>query len=148
MSGALYTCDLCGFQSEDRAAVLAHVRRAHGVTDPVEVGAVDQADGLLTLRQGDQETVIDLAAWLAEALAGRDPGAAVTTRQTSAPGLVLTVAIEPGTVQAGQALRLRRFRPAELARWLEPVIDAALTDLAIQHGAQPAALAWSVKVQP
>ena len=77
MSGALYTCDLCGFQSEDRAAVLAHVRREHGVTDPVEVGAVDQADGLLTLRQGDQETVIDLAAWLAEALAGRDPGATI-----------------------------------------------------------------------
>lgn len=66
----------------------------------------------------------------------------------SAPGLVLTVVIEPGTVQAGQALRLWQVEPAELARWLEPAIDAALTDLAARHGARPAALAWSVKVQP
>ena len=65
MTTPSYVCDLCGFQSEDRAAVLAHVAREHGVTDPVEVGAVDQAGGLLTLRQGDRETVIDLAAWLA-----------------------------------------------------------------------------------
>lgn len=147
MTAPSYTCDLCGFQSKDRAAVLAHVTREHGVTDPVEVGAVDQADGLLTLRQGDQETVIDLGAWLADALAGREPGAAVTTR-ASAPGLVLTVTIEPGTVQAGQALRLWQAEPAELVRWLEAAIDDALLTLAIRAGARPAALAWSVTVQP
>ena len=64
----------------------------------------------------------------------------------SAPGLVLTVAIEPGTVQAGQALRSWQVEPSILARWLEAAIDSALTDLAIRHGARPAALRWSVNV--
>lgn len=64
----------------------------------------------------------------------------------SAPGLVLTVAIEPGTVQAGQVLRSWQVEPSILARWLEAAIASALTDLAIRHGARPAALRWSVAV--
>lgn len=66
----------------------------------------------------------------------------------SAPGLVLTVAIEPGTVQAGQVLRLWQSDPAELARWLEAAIDDALLTLAIRAGARPSALAFDVTVQP
>lgn len=65
----------------------------------------------------------------------------------SAPGLMLTVAVRPETVQAGQALRFFQVDPAGLARHLEAVIDAALTDLAAQQGARPAALRWSVTVQ-
>lgn len=65
-----FVCDLCGFQSEDRAAALAHVAGQHGIADPVEVGQVDQQDGRLYLRSGDSETVIDLDQWLAETLAG------------------------------------------------------------------------------
>ena len=68
--------------------------------------------------------------------------------EASAPGLVLAVAVRPETVQAGQALRFWQADPAILARWLEPVIDAALTDLAARQGAGPAALRWSVTVQP
>lgn len=66
----------------------------------------------------------------------------------SAPGLVLTVGIEPGTVQAGQALRFWQAEPIILARQLEAAIDGALTDLATRHGARPAALRWSVTVLP
>lgn len=80
-----------------------------------------------------------LVLYMADAL---DPDA------PSAPGLVLTVAIEPGTVQAGQALRSWQVEPSIVARWLEPVIEGALTDLAARHGARPAALGWSVTVQP
>jgi len=68
--GRGYICDLCGFQSDDRAAILAHLRDAHQVDDPAELGSLNQDDGLLILRSGNQVTTIDLDAWLRGQLEG------------------------------------------------------------------------------
>lgn len=66
-----YTCDVCGYQAAERDLVVEHLRTAHGITDTAEVGSVAQHDGLLILRSGDSETVIDLAAWVREHLGKR-----------------------------------------------------------------------------
>lgn len=67
-AAAIYTCDECGYQAEERDLVAAHLRTAHGIIDTAEVGSVTQEAGLLILRSGDHETVIDLAAWVRERL--------------------------------------------------------------------------------
>lgn len=68
-----YVCDLCGWQSEDRATALAHVASEHGIKDPSEVGRLDyDARGRLVLRSGDGETVIDLDQWLGLILTDSD----------------------------------------------------------------------------
>jgi len=67
---ANYVCDLCGFQSEDRAAILAHVRDEHQVNDPATLGSLEQDDGLLILRDQDGATTIDLDAWLGACICG------------------------------------------------------------------------------
>lgn len=73
---ATYVCDLCGFQSDDRAAILSHVRDEHQVNDPAELGSVTQEDGRLILRSGADVTAVDLDAWLGAQLTGT-PAAAV-----------------------------------------------------------------------
>ena len=65
---ASYVCDLCGLQSGDLADIQAHLVETHGVTLPGEVGRLDQAEGRLTLTSGDQVTVADLDAWVADLL--------------------------------------------------------------------------------
>lgn len=65
-----YTCDECGYQAEELALVVEHLRVAHGITDVGEVGSIAQHEGRLILRSGASETVIDLAAWLREHLSG------------------------------------------------------------------------------
>lgn len=45
-----------------------HQRVAHGITATEEVGAIEQRAGLLILRSGDHETVIDLDTWLHQVL--------------------------------------------------------------------------------
>ncbi len=70
---ATYTCDECGYQAGELALVVEHLRTEHGITDAGEVGSVAQKDGLLILRSGDRETVIDLTAWLCEHLAESQP---------------------------------------------------------------------------
>lgn len=70
---ATYTCDVCGYQAPERALVLAHLHSAHGITDAGEVGSIEQHDGQLTLRSGEHETVIDLAAWVREHLGASEP---------------------------------------------------------------------------
>lgn len=60
---ATYICDECGYQAAARALVIERLRTAHGITATEEVGSFTQRNGLLTLRSGDHETVIDLAAW-------------------------------------------------------------------------------------
>lgn len=65
---ATYICDECGYQAAERDLVIEHLCAAHGITATEEVGSVAQHAGLLTLRSGDHETVIDLAAWLREHL--------------------------------------------------------------------------------
>jgi hypothetical protein len=64
-----YVCDLCGFQSEDRAAILSHVRDEHQVNDPATLGSLEQDDGLLILRDQDGATAVDMGAWLGAQLA-------------------------------------------------------------------------------
>ncbi len=59
---ASYVCDLCGWQSDDRAATVAHLRDAHQVNAPADVGSLEQDDGLLILRDQNGATVIDLDA--------------------------------------------------------------------------------------
>jgi hypothetical protein len=66
-----YVCDLCGFQSEERAALLSHLRDEHQVEDAGPVGSLEQDDGLLILRSGDQVTTIDLDAWQGAQLTAR-----------------------------------------------------------------------------
>jgi hypothetical protein len=63
-----YTCDECGYQAAELALVVAHLRTAHGITAAAEVGRLTQQDGQLILRSGDRETIIDLAAGLADGL--------------------------------------------------------------------------------
>lgn len=67
-TAATYTCDECGYQAAERDLVVEHLRTAHGITDTAEVGSVTQQAGLLILRSGDHETVIDLDAWAREHL--------------------------------------------------------------------------------
>jgi len=67
---ATYVCDLCGFQSDDRAALLSHLRDEHQVNDPAELGSLEQDDGLLILRDQDGARAIDLAAWLGLCICG------------------------------------------------------------------------------
>ena len=67
---ASYVCDLCGWQSDDRAATLSHMRAAHQVEDAGPVGSLEQDVGLLILRSGDQVTALDLDAWLGLCLCG------------------------------------------------------------------------------
>ncbi|OQA43734.1 MAG: hypothetical protein BWY52_01783 [Chloroflexi bacterium ADurb.Bin325] len=76
---ASYICDLCGWQSNNRAALISHLRDEHGVNDPAETGSMTQTDGLLILRSGDNVTAIDLDAWLAALLTG-------TPAQDTEPG--------------------------------------------------------------
>ena len=64
-----YICDLCGWQSEDPAAVKDHMRDEHQVNDPATVGSLEQDDGLLILRDQDGATAVDMGAWLGEQLA-------------------------------------------------------------------------------
>lgn len=71
---ANYVCDLCGFQSEDRAELLSHLRAEHQVEDAGPVGSLEQDDGLLTRRSGDGVTTIDLDAWLEGQLTGYAAG--------------------------------------------------------------------------
>jgi len=73
---ANYVCDLCGFQSEDRAAILAHFASEHPASEPAEVGSMTQEDGRLILRSGADVTAVDLDAWLGAQLTGT-PAAAV-----------------------------------------------------------------------
>jgi hypothetical protein len=74
---ATYTCDECGYQAAECDLVVEHLRTAHGITDTAEVGSVAQQDGMLILRSGDRETVIDLAAWVREHLAESQPAGVV-----------------------------------------------------------------------
>lgn len=67
---ATYTCDECGYQAAECDLVVEHLRTAHGITDTAEVGSVTQQDGMLILRSGADETVIDLAGWAREHLPG------------------------------------------------------------------------------
>jgi len=70
-----YVCDLCGWQSDDRAATLSHLRAAHQVEDAGPVGSIEQDAGLCSLRSGDPVTALDLDAWqLAGYAAGWDMG--------------------------------------------------------------------------
>lgn len=73
-----YVCDLCGWQSDDQTEVKDHMRAAHGVevANAAIVGSLEQDDGLLILRSGDQVTALDLDAWLGAQLTGT-PAAAV-----------------------------------------------------------------------
>ena len=72
---ATYTCDECGYQAAELALVIEHLRTAHGITETAEVGRLTQREGLLRLRGGDRETIVDLDAWLAEVLgAGQTAG--------------------------------------------------------------------------
>ena len=68
---ASYVCDLCGWQSEDPAAVKDHMRAAHGVAieNAAIVGSLEQDDGLLILRDQDGATALDMGAWLGAQLA-------------------------------------------------------------------------------
>lgn len=68
MAETTYICDLCGHQAADRAAISKHLLAEHGISDTAEVGALTQQDGILTLRSGDDVTVIDLEEWLHDAL--------------------------------------------------------------------------------
>lgn len=68
MAETTYVCELCGYQAADRDTIIAHLHTEHGVTDAAEVGALLQQDGILTLRSGDDVTVIDLEEWLRRAL--------------------------------------------------------------------------------
>lgn len=70
-----YTCDVCGYQAAELALVVEHLRVEHGITDTAEVGSIEQAEGRLVLRSGDQVTEIDLAAWLRDQLSGGTPPA-------------------------------------------------------------------------
>lgn len=65
-----YVCDLCGFQSEDRAAILSHLRDEHQVNDPATLGSLEQDACLLILRDQDGATAVDLDAWLGAQLTG------------------------------------------------------------------------------
>lgn len=67
---ANYVCDLCGFQSEDRAAILAHFASKHPASEPAEVGSMTQEDGRLILRSGADVTAVDLDAWLGACICG------------------------------------------------------------------------------
>jgi hypothetical protein len=71
---ATYTCDACGYQAAELALVVEHLRDAHGISDVGEVGSVTQRNGLLILRSGDRETIIDLDTWLHQLLSGRAAG--------------------------------------------------------------------------
>lgn len=85
---ATYVCDLCGFQSEDRAAILSHVRDEHQVNDPATLGSLEQDDGLLILRDQDGATALDMGAWLGAQLAKLPRGPVTTDFDT----LTLTTA--------------------------------------------------------
>jgi len=63
---ASYVCDLCGFQSDDRAAILSHVRDEHQVEDPATLGSLEQDAGLLILRDQDGARAVDLGALLTD----------------------------------------------------------------------------------
>jgi len=57
-----YVCDFCGWQSDDRAATVAHLRDAHQVNAPADVGSIEQDAGLLILRDQNGATALDLSA--------------------------------------------------------------------------------------
>jgi hypothetical protein len=67
-TAATYTHDECGYQAAGLALVVEHLRAVHGVTGAGEVGSIDQRARRLILCSGDPETIIDLDAWLREAL--------------------------------------------------------------------------------
>ena len=79
-----FVCDLCGFSSPDLATVRAHLARVHQVEDAAELGSLEQEAGILTLRSGDDVTVVDLAQWLTEALRAQDDAGA--DDHTAGPG--------------------------------------------------------------
>ena len=62
--GNTYVCDLCGFQADQREAIHDHLKTAHQVTEPGEVGSLQQDGRNLTLKNGDDVTVIPLDTWL------------------------------------------------------------------------------------
>jgi len=49
---ATYVCDLCGFQSEDRAALMTHFADKHPESDPENVATIIQDGQYLTLTDG------------------------------------------------------------------------------------------------
>lgn len=68
MAETTYVCELCSYQAADRATITAHLLAEHDISDTAEVDALLQQDGILTLRSGDDVTVIDLEEWLRRAL--------------------------------------------------------------------------------